>query len=181
MTSRLYALASGGAVLVTALATLVTPGERRTQNVPATVPQAVDRSGAVVDLGVQADRLKAKLAEVPRYQEPARNAFHFGEDRPRALPGPDIVPPSVNALPPAATTPSKPPYALAGMAATSEDGVVVRTAIVSSLRGVSLVKEGDLLDGAYRVVSVADETIILESTADGTQTTIGLSHADEPR
>jgi hypothetical protein len=67
------------------------------------------------------------------------------------------------------------------MAATTENGAVTRTAIVSSLRGVSLVKEGDLLDGAYRVVSIAEETVTIESTADGTQTTIGLSHADEPR
>jgi hypothetical protein len=166
-------------VLVTALATLVTPGER-TPNVPAAVPQAVDRSGTVVDLGVQANRLKAKLAEVPRYQEPARNAFHFGE-RQRRVPDPDILPPAVNIAPPAVTAPPRPPYALAGMAATTENGAVTRTAIVSSLRGVSLVKEGDLLDGAYRVVSIAEETVTIESTADGTQTTIGLSHADEPR
>ena len=49
-------------------------------------------------------------------------------------------------LPPAVVAPSRPPYGLAGMATTVEDGVAQRTAILSSLQGVSLVKEGDVLD-----------------------------------
>ena len=175
MTWKLYALTSGGAVLVAALGAIVAPAERRGQNLPITVPQAVDRSGAAVDLGVQADRLKTKLAQVPAYHEPARDAFHFAlAPRPVA----DPAPPTLDQAPPAVIAPPKPPYALAGMATSNEDGVPKRTAIISSLRGVSLVKEGDVLDGSYRVSSIADEDVTLESTTDGTQTTLHLSNPD---
>lgn len=173
MTWRLYALTSGGAVLVTALATYVAP-TGRTPITPAAVPQAVDRSGAVVDLGVQADRLKTKLSEVTAYREPARNAFRFGA-APRRT---EEAPASPGNAAPVATAPARPPYGLAGMATTIEDGVPQRTAILSSLQGVSLVKEGDTLETGYRVLSVGEDFVILESLGDSTQTTLRMSNSD---
>lgn len=170
MTWRLYALTSGGAVIVTALATLVAPTQRP-ETAPAVTPQAVDRSGAVVDLGAQADRLRTRLSEVTAYRHPSRDAFRFGESPRRVVESP---PPAAPELPPAVVPPSRPPYALAGMAVTMNDGVAERTAIVSSLRGVSLVKEGDTLDAGYRVLSITDDAVTLESTNDGTQTTLRL-------
>lgn len=175
MTWRLYALTSGGAVLVTALATLVSPIKKSTPEVQSPVPQALDRSGTIVDLGVQADRLRAKLAEVAAYREPARNAFHFGA-APRPVSEP--VAPPITLAPTADIVPPRPPYALAGMATSTENGALIRTAIVSSLRGVSLVKEGDVLDGAYRVVSVTEDAMTLESISDQTQTTLHFSNSD---
>jgi hypothetical protein len=169
MTWKLYALTSGGA-LMAALATLVSPAEQ-TPGGAAAVPQALDRSGAVVDLGVQADRLKAKLSEVTAYREPARNAFRFGSARRVA----DAPPAPVNEAP-AVIAPPGPPYRLAGMATSLEDGIPQRTAILSSLQGVSLVKEGEALETGYRVVSIGEETVTLESPSDGTQTTLRLSN-----
>jgi hypothetical protein len=64
------------------------------------------------------------------------------------------------------------------MATSVADGVTQRTAIISSLQGVSLVKEGDLLDAGYRVMSIGDDAVTLESTTDGTQTTLRLSNSD---
>jgi hypothetical protein len=64
------------------------------------------------------------------------------------------------------------------MAASVADGVTQRTAIISSLQGVSLVKEGDVLDAGYRVMSIGDDAVTLESTTDGTQTTLRLSNSD---
>jgi hypothetical protein len=64
------------------------------------------------------------------------------------------------------------------MAVTMKDGVAERTAIVSSLQGVSLVKEGDNLDAGYRVLSIADDAVTLESTSDGMQTILSLPAAD---
>lgn len=66
------------------------------------------------------------------------------------------------------------------MATTTVDGVVQRTAILSSLQGVTLVKEGETLDTGYRVISITEESVTLEST-DGTQTTLRLSNADQSR
>ncbi len=176
--SKLYALTSGGAVLVTALAAaFVAPLERTRVEPPAVVPQAVDRSGAVVDLGAQADRLKTKLAEVSAYRHPARDAFRFGPPPAR------VVEPSAaatNNIPPPEVAPPlrRPPYGLAGIATSVVDGVTERTAILSSLQGVSLVKEGDMLDAGYGVTSIGDDAVILESTSDGTQTTLRLSSSD---
>ena len=66
------------------------------------------------------------------------------------------------------------------MATTTENGAVERTAILSSLQGVSLVKEGDTLETGYRVMSIADDSVTLESS-DGTQTTLRLSNTDQSR
>jgi hypothetical protein len=175
MTWRLYALTSGGAVLVTALAAFVAPIERTREQPPTVVPQAVDRSGAVVDLGAQADRLKTKLAEVSAYQHPARDAFRFGLPPSRVVETPT---PEVSNIPDPVLAPRRPPYGLAGMATSVVDGATQRTAILSSLQGVSLVKEGDELDTGYRVLSIGDDAVTLESTSDGAQTTIRLSSAD---
>lgn len=177
MTWRLYALTSGGAVVVAALGTLVSPLQRSAVT-PAAELRAVDHAGAVVDLGAQADRLRARLAEVTAYREPRRDAFQFGLPPRRAVESP--APLTIEAPPPV-VAPVRPPYSLSGMATTTENGVTQRTAILSSLQGVSLVKEGETLDAGYRVVSVTDEAVILESTADGTQTTLHLSNADQSR
>jgi hypothetical protein len=173
MTWRLYALTSGGAVVVTALATLVSPGERRSSS-PATEPQALNRSGAVIDLGAQADRLRARLAEVTAYRQPARDAFQFGAPPRRDV---ESAKPLTLEAPPV-VAPVRPPYGLSGMATTVEDGVEQRTAILSSLQGVLLVKEGETLEAGYRVMSITEDAVTLESTADGTQTTLHLSNAN---
>jgi len=170
--NRLYALTSGGAVVVTALATLVSPVAR--SSTPAAAPEALDKSGAVVDLGAQADRLKARLAEVAAYRQPARDAFQFG---PPPRPVEESPRPSAIEAPPAVVAPVRPPYGLAGMATTTEDGVPRRTAILSSLQGVSLVKEGETLETGYRVMSITDDSVTLESSA-GIQTTLRLSNTD---
>jgi hypothetical protein len=162
---------------VTALATLVSPvGRPSTSQAPES--QALDRTGAVVDLGAQADRLKARLAEVTAYRQPARDAFQFG---PPPRPVAESVKPLELEAPPAVVAPVRPPYALAGMATTTESGVTQRTAILSSLQGVSLVKEGETLDTGYRVVSITEDAVVLESVNDGTQSTLRLSNADQSR
>jgi hypothetical protein len=174
MTWRLSALTSSGALLIATLAASVAPSQRsRETTTPTPLPQAVDRSGAVVDLGAQADRLKTKLSEVNAYKHPGRDAFRFGPPPRRIVEAPEPV---ASLAPPAAVAPSRPPYGLAGMATSVEDGVAKRTAILSSLQGVSLVKEGDVLDTGYRVMSISDDAVTLESTSEGTQTVLHLSN-----
>ena len=64
------------------------------------------------------------------------------------------------------------------MAITMVDGVAQRTAILSSLQGVTLAKEGDQLATGYRVASIGDDAVTLESTSDGTQSTLRLPATD---
>jgi hypothetical protein len=172
MASKLYTLTSGGAIVVTALGALLAPTGRH-QTAPPATPEAVDRSGAAIDLGAQADRLKARLAEATAYRQPSRDAFRFGASR-RPV---EAAPPEAAGSPAAVIPPARPPYALAGMAMSMENGVAQRTAILSSLQGVSLVKEGEVLTTGYRVLSIADDAVTLESTNDGTQTTLRLPSA----
>jgi len=163
---------------VTALATLLSPVQQR-PSAPAAEVHAVDRAGAVVDLGAQADRLKARLAEVTAYRQPARDAFQFGPPPRPVVESPKPL--ALEAPPPIVAAPVRPPYGLAGMATTTENGVTQRTAILSSLQGVTLVKEGETLDSGYRVMSITEDSIVLESVNDGTQTTLRLSNADQSR
>jgi hypothetical protein len=169
MTWKLYALGSFGAFVVTYLVSQ-TPAFERTHGEPSSAPAAIAESDAIPDLAARADQLRARVAEATAYRVPVRNAFRFREGaRAAAAPAPVVAAPAPQAAPA-----PRVPYAMAGVATTIEGNSVQRTAILSSLSGVTLVKEDDLLDGGYRVVSVTDESVELESTADGARTTLRL-------
>jgi hypothetical protein len=177
MTWKLYAL-SGGAFLATYAMSLVAPLDRD-RVAPPSAMQVPGASQALVDLSAQAERLRVRIEDVTSYTEPTRNAFRFGTVPPPSRP---FAPPPVQAaeaIPPAVLAPPRPPFALAGMATTVDAGVSSRTAILTSLAGVALVEEGDLVEGGYRVRAIADDAVTLESTRDGTVTTLRLSGSDE--
>lgn len=179
MTWRLYALGSAGAFLATYFVSVAPPVTPRQ---PGTSPrmQAAD-SGAVIDLNAQAERLHVRMAGATEYREPSRNAFRFAAREPR--PSAESVTSSVASgaeATPIVAVPARLPFALAGVASSMENGVPQFTAILTSLRGVQLVKDGEPIDGGYRVVSIAEDAVTIESTSDGTRTTIGLSDS-EPR
>jgi hypothetical protein len=136
-------------------------------------PRAADSAGDLVDLTEQAERLRAGIASTTAYREPRRNAFQFGDAPRRALPPPGA--PEIEA--PVVVPPPRPPFALAGVA-TDAGGTTGRTAILSSLRGVLLVREGDLVEGAFKVVSIDADAITVEKVGDGTSTTLHLSGSD---
>jgi len=171
MTWKLYALASGGGLLATFLVSLAAPSAPQ-QAGRTNVPQVVSESGGSVDLSEQADRLRAGVAAATAYREPVRDAFRFGATARRATAQP--VAPVVTAPPPVAP-PVRPPFSLAGMASTIEGGVTQRTAILTSLHGVLFVKEGDAVDGGYRVVTIEEDAVTVEATSDGTRTTLRLA------
>ena len=159
-------------MLATYLVSNVPPPQASLARQAAVPQEAVVEAGPVADLGEQADRLRAGVATATKYREPVRNAFRFGEI-PRPV-EPPAVPRALDAAPPVMAPPPPPPFALAGMASTVEGGAAQRTAILTSLRGVLLVKEGDVVEGGYRVVAIDDSTVTVESTRDGTRTTLRL-------
>jgi hypothetical protein len=173
MTWKLYAIGSAGAFLATYLVSNVAP-VKPAQNTPVTSPRAVDSAGGPVDLAEQAERLRAGIASTTPYREPRRDAFRFG-DPPRRTAAP---PPEASAIEaPVVTPPPRPPFALAGVA-TDSPGGAGRTAILSSLRGVLLVREGDLVEGMFRIVNIGADAITVERVDDGTSTTLRLSGAE---
>jgi hypothetical protein len=169
MTWKLYALGSFGAFAVTYLVSQTAafdPGRVELASIPAAASQASE----MPDLAAMADELRARVDEATAYRMPSRNAFRF-----RELPRAEAAPAPVAAAPaPEAAPVQRPPYAMAGLATTIEDGTPQRTAILSSLTGVTFAKEGDVLDGVYRVLSVTDESVELESIADGARATLRL-------
>ena len=172
MTWKLYALTSSGAVLAGWLVS-TGPATERHLAAPGATRQAAERSESAIDLGAQADRLRAGVAATT-YQEPVRNAFHFGRSARRGAQAPSAAAVEV-AVAPVPPVPVRPQFGLAGVASSVIDGVTERTAILSSIRGVQLVKEGDVVEGGYRVVTVSDDMVIVESQNDGTRTTLRLS------
>ena len=147
MSWKLYAFTSGGAVIFAAAAALVAPTPR-TQSAPVATPQAVDSSGAVVDLGAQAERLRSKLAEVSTYRQPARDAFRFGAAPRRVV---ESVSPAVTEAPPVVITPPRPPYALAGMAIS-----VILLAVAILLALVVII----LIDNTIRLAMISNRFLI---------------------
>jgi hypothetical protein len=169
MTWKIYVLASGGAFL----AYLVTPPPTRPlQETPIMSSPSADSPTGDIDMARLAARLHGSGADRAAFAAPARDAFRFvasppspESETPAAVedPGPIVLPPS------------RPPFALAGIASDTVDGLIVRTAILSSLGGVLLVHDGESLEGGYRVVAVEEASIVIEATSDGTRTRIGLS------
>jgi len=169
MTWKLYALSSA-AVLVTWALSWPVAGPR--PSVEEASSQAVSPPTSAVDLGAEADRLHARLSATGDYDGPARNAFRFGE-----VPKQPIVsvPPAVPVETPAVSEPVRPRITLTGMATSLVDGVAVRTAIFSSVRGVQLAQQGDTLDEGYRVVSVGENEVTLQAPDQGPTTTLRLA------
>jgi hypothetical protein len=177
MTWKLYAVGSAGAFLATYLVSNVAP-IKPARNTPVTSPRAVDSAGEPVDLAEQAERLRAGIAGTAPYREPRRDAFRFGNSPRRTAAQP---PEASDIEAPIVAPPPRPPFALAGVA-TDAAGGAGRTAILSSLRGVVLVREGDLVEGMFTVVSIDADAITVERVGDGTSTTLRLSGSEpEPR
>jgi hypothetical protein len=170
MTWKLYAVGSAGAFLATYLVSNVAP-VRPAESTPVTSPRVADSAGEPVDLAEQAERLRAGLAGTTPYRQPRRDAFRFG-DSPRRTAAP---PPEAEIEAPVVAASPRPPFALAGVATDAPGGTASRTAILGSLRGVLLVREGDIVEGMFRVVSIDADAITVERVDDGTSTTLRLS------
>jgi hypothetical protein len=173
MNWKLYAIGSAGTFLATYLVSNVAPA-RPPQSAPVSSPRAADSPGELVDLTEQAERLRAGIASTTPYREPRRDAFRFGESSRRTA----VPPPEAPEIEAPVVEPPRPPFALAGVATDAPGGAAGRTAILSSLRGVLLVREGDLVEGMFKVVSIDADAVTVEKVADGTSTTLRLSGSD---
>jgi hypothetical protein len=138
--------------------------------VPSLKPTPLDRSSA--ELQAEVARLHARLAPtaIPSH---ARDLFHFSGRAPRngsAAPAP--APAAVIAAAP--VTVSRPSLTLIGIAEDASDEGTVRTAIVSGLGDVFLVKAGDTIAGRYRVEQVSGDAALVTDITTASQTTLAL-------
>lgn len=142
---------------------------------PATSSPAAPRrrgEAAPVDISQTAVRLDALSDEPPGPIPPERNPFRFGQGRAAAPTGgarpvrvvdtpPAFVPP-----PPVPTGPPPPPpipYKFIGLVSAAPTGKV---AVLSDGKGVYHGREGEIVEGQYRIVQIGEESVQIEY-ADG--------------
>jgi hypothetical protein len=169
MTANRAAAYCGGGLLL--LAGLSYAGARGSQVPPAHEPaRPVETAGTAsiaADVQAQTARLKARLAEAPAPQEPARNPFAFASRDAVAPRGRRAMKP-VEAEPQAPLVPAEPAIDLVGVAESQTPTGVVRTAIISALSGdLFLVKEGETIAARYRVKSVGSDAVELTDLTTG--------------
>jgi len=177
MTWKLYALVSAGAFVATYLVSgpgaLTQLTHVRTQSPPPVVAKAVSTSNIESDIQQLADRLEARVRGEVTYHAPTRNPFAFGEP-PRPASRQVIAPKVAETLPPP-PVPLPPSVKLSGIAEDRVNGVLQRTAIFSSSTGVALAREGETVGGRYRVVSIDQDVVTLETVSDGSTIRLSLS------
>jgi hypothetical protein len=173
MTWKLYALLSGAAFVGTYLVSgpAAIP-HARPQTSRVTVPQSAPASTVETDIQVLADRLESHVRGDTTYHPPTRNPFTFGQPHLSARP---VTSPKVAELPPPPPIPVGPSVKLSGIAEDRVNGVLQRTAIFSGPMGVLLAREGETVDGSYRIVSIDENAVTLERASDGTSLRLSLS------
>ncbi len=164
MTWKSTALLSGAGLLATWFASVPPPG-KPTAPVPARTADPAVSSRAATDIVAEAARLRARLESTPSFQHPSRDPFRFGEraERPAPAPAPVVPPPPVVDLPPSPSV----RMVLSGVAENLTNGVLVRTAIISTPQDVLLVKEGEMVSSTYRVALVTADAVELTKLDDG--------------
>jgi len=177
MSWKLYALVSGGAFLATYLMSVPTTAPGRLA--PAEPQGSAREANDGADIQELAARLQARVRAETSYREPGRDPFRFGA-RPR-VERQSFSAPKVEAV---ETVPVAPPRApammLSGIATDIVGGVTQRTAILSKVGAVLLVREGEAIEGGYRVLTIDDQSVTLEATSDGTRTTLRLAGSSVP-
>lgn len=137
---------------------------------PPVKPGAVDRSMAALQSEI--GRLHERLGPTAAPSK-SRDLFRFTTRAPRRPVAAVAVPPAVaDAIVP--PQPVKPSLTLIGVAEDVTPDGVVRTAIVSGLGDVFLVKAGDTIRLQYRVEQVSGDAVQVVDTATAATLTLAL-------
>jgi hypothetical protein len=121
-------------------------------------------------------KLEALEAEGPRPTDARRNLFRFGAVA-RAAPAERTVPdrPFEMPAPPAPAVPSTPPISLKFIGIVEAPEQSKRMAVLSDNRGVYWGREGDTIEGRYRILRIGTESIELAYLDGKGRQTIRLS------
>jgi hypothetical protein len=168
---RAAVLGVGCAALAVWLAAAATSGTRQQ---PAHTPAA-----AAVEL--QGEELAAEIARLRERLRPTtapsqtRDLFNYaarGPSRARVARPPGAAQPPAVVPPPVV---NRPTLKLIGIAEDDGSGNVVRTAIISGLGDVFLVKEGEAIALQYRVLRIGADAVELTDVGDGTSFRLALN------
>jgi hypothetical protein len=169
MTWKLYAVVSAGAFVATYL--MSSPPNDRARPISSAAPASARQSAAESDIEQLADKLQTRREADVSYRAPGRDPFQF-QARPTRSPVVSPAPIAVVEAP--RPVPVLPPLTLSGIASDKVDGELQRAAVLSAPAGVLIVRQGESVAGLYTVVSIGDESVELEATADGSRRTLRL-------
>jgi hypothetical protein len=180
--TRAWLLAALGLALVALVAYQMWPENTAAT---ATPPTAARRPGAGRGGSVRGEldpaelkvRLEALADKQPDIGEGARNPFRF--QPPPAPPPPPpmkvpVVPPGPIGPPPQTGPPPPPPIPLKFMGTVERPGLTL--AALTDCKGFSYAaREGEIIDGRYRLVKIGVESVILEYSNGTGRTTVRKS------
>jgi hypothetical protein len=177
--ARGWLLGALGIALVALVAYWMWPEQPAVPDAVASNRRAAPRaaSGAAdidpAELKVRLDALEAKR---PDFGEGSRNPFRF--QPPPAPPPPERLPPvslpGPAGPPPAPAAPAIPPIPLKYMGTVERPGLML--AALTDCKGFSYAaREGELVDGRYRLVKIGIESVILEYPNGTGRTTVRKS------
>lgn len=168
MTWKLYAVVSAGAFVATYLVSA--PPHDPARSPSSAAPSSARQSAVGSDIEQLADRLQRQRTAVT-YRTPGRDPFRF---QPRPVRPPVVSPAPIPPAEAPAPAPVLPLVTLSGIATDLVGGEPHRSAVLSAPAGVLIVREGESVAGLYKVVSISDESVELEATADGSHRTLRL-------
>jgi len=158
-----------GAALAAWLAAAVTSGGRGTPSIAIkTVPAETDSAALASEIARLHDRLRP--ASTPR--QPTRNLFSYGPAKASAAVPTTVAKPALSEAAPVRPAPA--PLKLSGIAEDETPDGVVRTAIISGLNQLFLVKEGETVAARYRVLHVSSDVVELTDLVDDTVLRLAL-------
>jgi len=168
------ALISGAGLLATwvfSMPDAIAPAAKTTAN----APQASGAAASTIDIQREAARLQVRLHPESQVSVTSRNPFQFGSRAPRDVARREPANGTAVTQPVAAVTPTQEPqFSLDGIATDVVDGQEKRTAILHTDSGMVLAKEGDLVSGQYRVMTVAPDAAELMNVISGSVVRLGL-------
>ena len=142
-------------------------------------PSLVERASSTRDLDRSAAAMQSEVARLHDRIAPtatpshARDLFRFVGRAPRPVTGASQQPAAQAAEVPV-ETPARPTLQLIGVAEDESADGIVRTAIVSGLGDLFLVKPGDIVAGQYLVERVTSDAVQLTDTSTSASTTLTL-------
>jgi hypothetical protein len=132
-------------------------------------PAPLDRSVAALQSEVR--HLQERIAPTATPTR-TRDLFRFSTRERRPLR--PVASPEGRSARSAAALPSAPPLKLIGIAEDGAPDAIVRTAIVSGLGDVFLVRRGETIAGHYRVDEVSSEAVRITDTTNSSTATLAL-------
>ena len=161
-----------GGALAAWLAAAATSGIREGTDSPVPTRPPIDRTAATLESEVS--RLHDRLRPTATPRQPGRNLFSFAVPKPPSPLPPPVEPRPALVEPETAPRPAPPALKLSGIAEDATPNGLVRTAILSGLGQLFLVKEGENVTERYRVVKISSEVVEITDLGDGTILRIAL-------